>query len=155
MTRARQSTLSQYGTSIQLGLVLVILGSTATGVAVFSRSMSKVDATNVAVQSLSAGVAATNVVTAELNKNMVVLQGTMTNLSEKIGELQTDNKQGERDDQAKTAEIIRLQSDVQGLKDRATATESGVKTLESRILDIEIDVSRVTGSAPPARAGSE
>lgn len=155
--KPRPSFITEHGTYINLGLFILLLVSTVTGVTVFVRGMAQVEASNGAVAKLQVSADETNKVTAELNETMVRLEGSVNNLGEKIGELQTDNKQAERDAQERTAEIVRLQADLQPLKDRVAANEANVKALESRMLSLEIAVSArsQTPVAPPARAGSE
>jgi chromosome segregation ATPase len=166
----RKSTfLSEQGTWVNLSLAIVILVSTATAVAVFVRGMSKVDAVTRTADQLQASAESTNKVTSELNQNLVIVQGDLRNLSEKIGGLQADNKQSERDAQEHAAKVIRMETELQTHKERISALEanlraaeasmqssvksmeaalqSAVKSLEARLLSLEIGASRRSGGS--------
>lgn len=148
---APSNVISETGTKIQLGLGIIVLGATATGVVFIMRGMAKVDASSDAVKSLQVAQEKGNEQTSKLNETMVALQGSVSNLAEKIGYLQADGKQGEREAQERAGEIVRLQSEYDGIKDRVSANEATLRAIEQRILSVEIKVSATQPVAPQTR----
>ena len=151
-------TLSESGTSVELKLVLALLAGTVTVTIAAAVLMVRSKSAEDSVTRFEKMIDETTEVTSELSRNVVIVTGDIRQLSEKIVELQIDNKQIDRDAQSRTATVVRMQSDLEALKERQVSQDSVVRALEARVLAIEIaSASRSAGSSsgsPPAARGS-
>ncbi len=88
----------------------------------------------------------------DVAKEIVGLRGDLANTSEKVGNLQADGTQTQRDAASRDLIITRLQGDMDTIKRQMASLESGIKATEGRLISVEIAASR-GGTVPGAQGG--
>jgi hypothetical protein len=143
--------LSSARTSVQLGLAIGAVALSITATATFVAAISKTEALTETVEKLEGSVGAVVEAAQALTLSITELRSDMRNQSASVAEIkamtvQSDRAAGERD-----LKLAKVESLLQSQKDRLVAIENAQKSLETRILAVEIRASQ----QPSKREGDE
>jgi chromosome segregation ATPase len=150
--RPRGTFISPTGTWFQGALVVGIVMSSIAATTALVKSVSKAEALEAALSDQQESTKTLAVAANDLTRSLVVLQGDIKNLSEKVGGIQNNTAQSSRDAQVQALTLAKIESDLESIKGRMTAAEGTMKTIESRLITVEIAASR-SGNPHPATGG--